>query len=476
MYLILFIFSHVSLDVAGELPNTCKDQICSMEDLNPSAGSKLLQVGRSDLQRGSHAPQAAVSCLNSNLGKTIPLDQEGFEDVAESCCYDDMMDFIRRVAAEMDLEVCHEGGLSGFAPFFSCQNETSLVGMKDDIRSQADPQTRCQWLGQVGEKCPEVDPSCGVSTNPTSEPSLVKGYMGLDAESNPPALVTNENVKDALRQVVADKLGVPVDQVVIVIGTGPVDSVGLFQVAMKSPKTGKYVEAGPDGSLVASSTSLKTLKARHAQGNSFLVSDGSSEVMVKWDKDTFSFQTETGDDVLEDQDGRVIFGKDPDRRLQVDFPGYKSSLTSVTHSRSFISLASRRSCTVVVSYEVLQTSPPTLDADKVEHTAEALNVTEFQRNISSTIAKVEPCVGRLKLSTFKLCKSQGSCEDKSLKLAHSDRDYKHQGPVHVPEEDKESDSTAKSSSTIQVGSLLEPSTIKRATEFRDQMQVILGQN
>merc|ERR1719460_3626964 len=263
---------------------------------------------------------------------------------------------------------------------------------------------------------------------------------------------------------------------------------------MKSPKL-EESQNWPDGSLIARSTKFTTLHAKHWQGNSFPDSGGKDtmpkEVLVKWNKDTLSFQNEAGDDLLEDEHGRLTFGRDPERRLQVDFPGYNfhtSAATSDMHTRSFIAsaatsdthsgsfLASRRSCTVVVSYEVLQTSPPSLDADVVKDTAEHLNVTEFQTNISNTIAKVEPCVGRLKLSTFKLCKSQGSCEDKSLKLAHSDRDYKHQGPVHVPEEDKGPDSTAKSSSTIQVDSLLEPSTIKRATEFRDQMQVILGQN
>jgi hypothetical protein len=347
--------------------------------------------------------------------------------------------------------------------------------MRGYIRGQADPKARCKWLGEDGKQCPKMDSSCGVSTNPDKEESLFKGYMGLDAQNNPPALVTNEKVKEALKQVVADKLGVPVDQVEIVIGTGPVDSVSLYQVAMKSPKTGKYVEAGPDGRLVASSTSLKTLDARHAERNIFLVNGGSSEVKMKWDKDSFSFQTEAGDDVLEDQDGHVIFGRlegDSTERLQVDFPGYEATNDIDTHSRSFLSLASRRSCTVVVSYEVLQTSPekikqgfPALDADKVQDTAEALNVTEFQTNISSTIAKVEPCVGRLKLSTFKLCKSKGHCEDHSLKLAHTDRDYNHQGN-HVPEEDEEPDSDAKAS-TIEVDSSLEPSTIKRARAVKE---------
>jgi hypothetical protein len=459
VYLTVFISTHVSLHVAGELANTCEDQTCSMEGFNPSAGSKLLQVGRSTLQHKS----STISCINSTLGRTIPLDDDGYEDVAESCCYDDMKDFIRRLATEMDYKVCHEGGLSGFAPFFSCQNSTSFADMKGYIRGQSDPKKHCPWLAEGGKKCPELDSSCGVSTNPDKNESLFKGYIGLDAENNPPALVTNDKVKDALKQVVADKLGVPVEQVEIVIGTGPVDSVSLYQVAMKSPKTGKYVEAGPDGSLVASSTSFKTLDARHAHGNSFLVTGGFNEVMVEWDKDTLSFQTDAGDVFLEDQDGRVTFGKDPDRRLQVNFPGYESPETSDTPSRSLIALDSRRSCTVVVSYEVLQTSPPSLDAEKVKDTAEALNVTEFQTNISNTVAKIEPCVGRLKLSTFKLCKSKGSCEDKSLKLAHTDRDYNHQGN-HVPEEDKEPDSTAKPSSASQVDSSLQPSTIKRATE------------
>jgi hypothetical protein len=428
-------------------------------------------VGRSNLQHKS----STISCINSALGRTIPLDDDGYEDVAESCCYDDMKDFIRRLATEMDLFVCSEGGLAGFAPFFSCQNTTSLVELKGYIRGQTDPKTRCKWLQQVGKKCPELDPSCGVSTNPDKEESLFKGYMGLDAENNPPALVTNGKVKDALKQVVADKLGVPVDQVQVVIGTGPVDSVSLYQVVMKSPKTGKYVEARADGTLVATSTSLKALEAKHWRENSFLVSGGQDtmpkEVLVKWDKDTLSFKNEAGDDLLEDQHGRVTFGRDPDRRLQVDFPGYNfQKLHSDVHTRSFIAsaatsdmhsgsfLASRRACTVVVSYEVLQTSPPTLDADTVKDTAEKLNVTEFQTNISNTIAEVEPCVGRLKLSTFKFCKSKGVCEDKSLKLAHTDRDYNHQGN-HVPEED------VKPSSTIELDSKLEPSPIKRAATW-----------
>jgi len=624
VYLTLFISSHVLLHVAGKLPKDCKDQTCLMEDLDPSSGSKLLQVDRSNVQHKS----SSVSCINSALGRTIPLDDDGYEDVAESCCYDDMKDFIRRLATEMELNVCSEGGLSGFAPFFSCQNTTSLADLKGYIRGQAAPKTHCQWLAEVGKKCPEKDPSCGVSTNPDKEESLFKGYMGLDAENNPPALVTNDKVKDALKKVVAGKLGVPVDQVEIVIGTGPVDSVSLYQVVMKSPKTGRYVEAGPDGSLVARSTSLKALDAKHLQGNSFLVSGGKDimpkgvlvkldkdtlsfqneagddlledehghvtfrndpythpagldaennppayvtnefgyfigeeqvkdaleqvvadklgvpvgqveivigtgpddsvklyrvmmktpktgkyvetepdrsliarstkfttlqakhwqgnsfhdsggkdtmpkEVLVKWNKDTLSFQNEAGDDLLEDEHGGLTFGRDPERRLQVDFPGYNSytsAATSDMHTRSFIAsaatsdthsgsfLASRRACTVVVSYEVLQTDPPSLDADLVKDTAEHLNVTEFQTNISNTIAKVEPCVGRLKLSTFKLCKSKGVCEDKSLKPAHTDRDYNHQGN-HVPEED------VKPSSTIELDSAVELSPIKRAVSW-----------
>merc|ERR1719161_1622264 len=230
---------------------------------------------------------------------------------------------------------------------------------------------------------------------------------------------------------------------------------------MKTPKTGKYVETEPDRSLIARSTKFTALQAKHWQGNSFHDSGGKDtmpkEVLVKWDKDTLSFKNEAGDDLLEDQHGRVTFGRDPDRRLQVDFPGYNfQELHSDVHSGSF--LASRRACTVVVSYEVLQTSPPTLNADTVKDTAEKLNVTEFQTNISNTIAEVEPCVGRLKLSTFKLCKSKGVCEDKSLRKAHTDRDYNHQGN-HVPEED------VKPSSVIELDSALEPSPIKRAVTW-----------
>jgi hypothetical protein len=401
-----------------------------MEDFIPAAGSELLQVGRSRVHL-----KTSIVCADSKLGKVIPLDDAGFRDVAESCCYDDMKDFIRRLAEQMELQVCSEGGLSGFAPYFSCSNGTLFEYMTTAMKKQTDEQTRCKWLGRVGEECPLMDAACGVSTNPLHKESLVQGYIGLDAENNPPALVTNDKVKGTVKQLISDNLGVPESQVQVEIGTGPVDAISLYQVALKSPKTGKYVEAGPDGNLVASSMVLKTLDAKHSKGNSFLVKGGSNEVLVKWNRDNLSFQTEAGEDALEDEDGHVIWGRDPDRRLEVSFPGFKSVSASYSRTRSLLAL--QRSCTVVVSYEVLQTEPPTLDAEKIKETAAKMDMEELQTRISNDLAEVEPCVGKLEISTFKYCKEKGSCEDRSLKLAHSDREYNHQGN-HVPEDDADS--------------------------------------
>lgn len=214
------------------------------------------------------------------------------------------------------------------------------------------------------------------------------------------------------------------------VGTGPVESASLYQVAMKSPTTGKYVEVGADGDLVASSTNFNTLSVRHEKDDTFLVKGGSKEVLVKWNKDTSSFQTEAGEHALEDESGRVVFGKNTDRLLQVSFPGSGSSASSSPGnlSQNYELLAlERRSCTVMVSFEVLQTDPPSLDAKKVQDNAEHLDVGNLEQLLSQDLDQIESCLGKLEISTFKFCKSKGSCKNKSLRLAHSDREYNHQG-------------------------------------------------
>jgi hypothetical protein len=191
--------------------------------------------------------------------------------------------------------------------------------MTDSAASDA----RCRWLGGANEECKPMDPGCGVSTNPDHARSVLKGYIGIEVESNPVALVTNPEIKDRIRKDIADDLKVPESAVQVEVGTGPVGSASFYQVALKSQTTGKYVEIGSSGDLVASSADFTTLSVRHDKDNAFLVSIGSKNVRVKWNKDDFSFLTEAGEALVEGDSGRVVFGKKNRSRTRGQLPRHQ---------------------------------------------------------------------------------------------------------------------------------------------------------
>jgi hypothetical protein len=165
--------------------------------------------------------KTAVDCSGAELGEVVPLTEKGYKEVSESCCYDDMKEFIRRFTETVELKVCHEGGLSGFAPFFSCSDRYTLADLQSHMKEQAESDARCRWLGNVNEECKPMEPDCHVSTNPGKEESVLKGYIGLEAENNPVALVTNPGMKDQIRKDIADDLKVPVESVQVEVGTAP---------------------------------------------------------------------------------------------------------------------------------------------------------------------------------------------------------------------------------------------------------------
>merc|ERR1719478_841794 len=118
------------------------------------------------------------------------------------------------------------------------------------MKAQSGINARCRWLGRADEECQPMEGGCGVQLH---QESVLKGYIGLEAENNPPALVTNSKIKDQIRKDIADELKVPESAVQVEVGTGPVGSASLYQVALKSKKTGKYVMVGSGGDLIASS-------------------------------------------------------------------------------------------------------------------------------------------------------------------------------------------------------------------------------
>jgi hypothetical protein len=79
----------------------------------------------------------------------------------------------------------------------------------------------------------------------------------------------------------------------------------------------------------------------------------------------------------------------------------------------------------LVSYEVVQTEPPTLNEVEVSRAVKAVEPEQVQQKVAKEIGEIDPCLGTLGISTFKCCQDRGTCDDKSLKAAHSDKDYRH---------------------------------------------------
>jgi hypothetical protein len=86
---------------------------------------------------------------------------------------------------------------------------------------------------------------------------------------------------------------------------------------------------------------------------------------------------------------------------------------------------------------VLQTDPPTLNEEEVKKAAEDTDVLGLESLLTTDLDALESCLGKLEISTFKFCEEKGACKDKSLRPAHSDREYDHQGnyvPLDTDEE------------------------------------------
>jgi hypothetical protein len=160
------------------------------------------------------------------------MTNDGFNSVAETCCFDDMTEYIQLVAADIGLKVCDKGGLSGTSPFFSCPTQPSTLGDLQNHLRAATPASgnRCPWLQVDGEECSTPDSSCGVHINPTTQPTLFEGYVGLQAVSNPAALVTTVGVEQSIHSKLAEAISVPAEAVVITMGTGPISQVSLLSL------------------------------------------------------------------------------------------------------------------------------------------------------------------------------------------------------------------------------------------------------
>lgn len=149
-------FDDLKMDIkagsASECPWVGKEGYCP--PLAPTCPS-IEDRGASHRRRSCAGPPST-----SSVGSTSALDSSGFDEVKKLYCRLDMESFIRRTVDDMDLEVCHEGGLQGLVSFY-VENDVShktFEDLKKDIEMGA--QGQCPWLGKDGN-CPPMPESCG---------------------------------------------------------------------------------------------------------------------------------------------------------------------------------------------------------------------------------------------------------------------------------------------------------------------------
>jgi hypothetical protein len=92
-------------------------------------------------------------------GAAAPLNEEGFNAVADRCCQAEMKVFIERVAVANNLQVCHESGLNGFVPYHSCgAADRSFDKLVSELLSSS--ASDCPWVQQEDVTCQPLSPTC----------------------------------------------------------------------------------------------------------------------------------------------------------------------------------------------------------------------------------------------------------------------------------------------------------------------------
>ena len=153
------------------------------------------------------------------IGHDAALDESGFQEVAVSCCHEDMKAFISRAIDDLNLKVCDEGGLSGVVPFYACPEATvTYSALQAELSGATASGGTCHWLAPVADACTPPAAECAVTiSQPGAEPA-VTGFLGLTA-SNPLELVRTSGVADAVKSELASALEVSLDNVNVVIAT-----------------------------------------------------------------------------------------------------------------------------------------------------------------------------------------------------------------------------------------------------------------
>jgi len=121
-------------------------------------GGAMLQVANDHAAPGRAAPLSAHGSLleaagaqrrSRGIGGTAELTEEGYSAVAATCCVSEMEEFARRLVADLGLEICQEGGLSGTIGFHTCEKGAQgYAKLAEDIKNGQHGD--CAWTAAPG--------------------------------------------------------------------------------------------------------------------------------------------------------------------------------------------------------------------------------------------------------------------------------------------------------------------------------------
>mmetsp|Transcript_82882 Transcript_82882/g.151692 ORF Transcript_82882/g.151692 Transcript_82882/m.151692 type:complete len:355 (-) Transcript_82882:230-1294(-) len=146
----------------------------SLQVLSPGS-----EEGEDDIGKTASVDEEGYQADEYGIGNTASFDEEGYQAVAKLCCTLEMETYVRRVITYIGLELCHEWGLLGLVPWYSCEENAVLLQSERSLRAVQNfstladnlvasvPPAPCAFVAPVGE-CPSTYDDCHGIPNPQS--------------------------------------------------------------------------------------------------------------------------------------------------------------------------------------------------------------------------------------------------------------------------------------------------------------------
>jgi hypothetical protein len=216
----LVLAAFIAKVVADKAEETCSNNDFS-EDSLPSSDRALIQIQRTykvQEEKDTRTDQAVLpmsavdeaSEISAGIKSIAPLTLQGFDDVRQKCCTEEMAEFIRQLLLDKDLVVCAPGALYGLAKWYDCATEDDdsydLESLESELFGQNSRAQNgdCPWVRPKDGDCPTrakdcptfpgvTNPPCSSTTMqpPTSSPTTTT----VQPPTSSPTTTTVANIK-----------------------------------------------------------------------------------------------------------------------------------------------------------------------------------------------------------------------------------------------------------------------------------------